>query len=493
MESNRDVRFSKAEEKLKPYFGRMANNNEAFRKGVSEATYQGESFVQHSLKRSFLSKCKIVQCDFSEAAVTGSTFIKCSLENCEINKASFMCCDFMNTVFFDIRGKTEATNFSHSNFLACEFIDGDIIHCTVFHSLFDNCTFENFEFRSSTWENTEFYNCKFNNVEMCNVNLEYTKFVDPTMKNVVLPLFQVAYMIGMPEYLRSTNDDVWLDGNNQRLSIQEYMLLWDDLCVWYENKNEYFPLANMVLATGDIQRAFSLIEEGISEALKIGDFRLIKHYCRLLTASPSFLPAQIGKIMSSLEDIYTEQDDKYKLNKYLSNFGEIRNLLLNGNFGMLTLKLTIKTDIPAEDSETVGCFVSELNEALLSIIGDSRSHSVELRHNSPHEFLVSLVNDPAQIMAILLQLGTLLAVSSKEIDLWIARIKHIYELKKAIKEDKKDRANKQQQKHESDEIKALQDNIELLREQLNEKEHSSNGQRVTVIIQHVVDVNFIIL
>jgi len=79
MDFNNKIRFEKAIHNLEPYFGKMTNNNDAFVNGAAGAVYEAESFRLSSIKRSFLSDCTFLQCDFTEASTTGSTFIKCKV------------------------------------------------------------------------------------------------------------------------------------------------------------------------------------------------------------------------------------------------------------------------------------------------------------------------------------------------------------------------------------------------------------------------------
>jgi hypothetical protein len=331
---------------------------------------------------------------------------------------------------------------------------------------------------------------------MSNANIEYTLFQGIRFHNVTLPLFQAAYIIGMPEYLLSTDETVYLVGNGNKINASEYITMLDDLCAWYESEGEYFPLSNIILAREGSEAAFELIKRGIIRSIKTADYRMIKQFCRLLTYGPQFTNEQIHMIIELFEEMVSVGvDDRYKLNKYLASIGEIRDMLLRGNFGMPILEVTVKTDIPADDSETIGQFVEQLNSKLMEIVGDSRSHYIELRHNSPHEFMISLSNLWDNIQPILVDLWVALGIAYPVMDKGLGLLQKYFSVTKVFedkKSKKKESTDNPMSSVEHDELVKLRVQNEMLREQISKYE-CMIFTRDDVLSRHVIDVNFVVV
>jgi len=412
--------FESSKKKLSMYGDdRVCNNNIIFENAIG-ATYSS-NYSYASLKRTHLTECIFKTANFTGAAITGSKFIKTTFDDCTIEGANLQCCDFVEVAFHNGEkgNKFENSTFSESTFYNCTFKNIYFYKSTIYNSLFYNCKFENCTIRTTTLEGTKFHQCRFYEVDLSNLNIDYTIFLEPTMNNVTLPFYQVAYIINGMSYLFNTNDEVWLASEKselKKIDLIEYKTLRKDLMAYYLGMNEYFPLANLYLSKNKVSAAFACVKEGIFRALRINDFRLIKHYCRLLTSTAVFQTNHIKDIYTMINEYYVPENmTLYETHNYINNISEIRNLLLNSDFNTSSLEIIIKTNIDSKDSEKISEFLKVITPKIDEIFGESRSQYIELRHNSDYTILINCANVISELMPILVSVYSLFGVIDKAV------------------------------------------------------------------------------
>jgi uncharacterized protein YjbI with pentapeptide repeats len=410
-------KVEKATESLYEYGdNRACSNNRIFNKAI-KATYYNDNYSYMSLKRTFLKECTIVKSDFSGAAVTGSKFIQTLFNNCVISGTNFQCCDFIESKFQDFYSKIETSNFSNSTFINSEFINVNFRMNTIFQSLFESCKFTDCIIDTSTLEGSIFRDCIFDHVDLSNLNIDYVILCNPIMNEVVLPFFQVPYIINGFSFLETTNDTIWIDSEkspNGKISIEEYLQLTNEMIIYFYGLKEFFPLANIYLAKGDVKTALACIMEGIERNSRQNDFRMIKHFCRLATSTPQFTTRDIKEIYHLLETRFEPETlTSRELHGYLSNIGEIRTILFNGNYNLQTLEMIIQTNIDSTEARKLSVFLEKLNKLLDDNNQNGRSQFVELRHNSDYTIFISCVNTFEQLMPILLSLYSVFGLVDK--------------------------------------------------------------------------------
>ena len=381
---------------------RACSNNRIFRKAI-KATYSGD-YSNRSLKRTFLKECKIQNSNFSGAAVTGSKFIQTFFEDCIISGAGFQCCDFVDSKLHDFSSDIEASNFSNSTFINTEFKNINFYKNTIFQALFENCTFTGCVIGTTTLEGSVFRNCIFTHVDLSNLNIDYVTLHNPVMNDVVLPFFQIPYIINGFLYLNTTNDDIWIDSEKSpcgKIKIEEYLQHINELIIYFYGLKEYFPLANIYLAKNDPKTALACIMEGIERASRQNDFRMIKHFCRLVTSTSQFTTKDMKEVYHLLETRFDPTSLTVReLHNYLLNIGEIRAILFHGNYGLQTLEIIIQTNINSDEAKRLSAFLEQLNKLLDEYNVSSRSQFVELRHNSDYNIFISIVDAFTQLMPI---------------------------------------------------------------------------------------------
>ena len=375
-------------------------------------------YTRKSFKRVNATNCRFNKSIFKAAAGTGARFTNVHFINCDFSGSNFQYCYFNNTNFTS-KTLIKGANFSHSIFINCCFNKINIKECTFFDCQFQNCTFLVSNIRSVTMENSIFYNCTIENIDLSHLNLEYTHFSDVIMKKVTLSPYQVAYIIGMPAYLKFTKDRVYLYTDKGKITAAEYNNLIDDLVKYYYSQNDFFPLANIMLSLSSYDKALDYIQRGIRESFDFSDFRMVKHFCRLAISCSSFSHTQLKFLYELITDLsYRKKLDINELHSYFINIGEIRELLLNGAQNMECVEFVIKTNIDKDDLIGINNFYNEINDIIKQCCSDKHIDSIELRHNSPYELLIKCIDLLPQIFMLISAMYSLLMVGSKSLDIY---------------------------------------------------------------------------
>jgi uncharacterized protein YjbI with pentapeptide repeats len=411
--------IKKAKTFLYKYDSGACSNNRIFNKAI-KATYKNKTFLNKSLKRTFLKECKIQNSNFTGAAVTGSMFIQTLFENCKILGTSFQCCDFIESELQDFSSQIEASNFSNSTFIDTKFKNIKFSTNTIYQSLFENCIFTDCVIGTTTLEGSIFRNCTFDHVDLSNLNIDYVTLHNPTMHDVTLPFFQVPYIINGLFYLNKTSDDVWIHSEKTlrgKIKKEEYLRYTEELIIYFYGLKEFFPLANFYLARNDPKTALACIMEGIERASKQNDFRMIKHFCRLLTSTPQFTGRDMKQVCCLLETLFDPASltDARNLHTYLMNIGEIRDILFKGNYGLQELEIIIQTNIDSSDAENFSVFSKKLNKLLDVFNKNNQLQFIESRHNSDWTVLINCVNPLEELKFVLASIYYAFGATAKAI------------------------------------------------------------------------------
>lgn len=420
-------------------------------------------FTRKDLKRINVSNCKFVDSSFNGVAATGSKFNDVHFFNCDFSGSNFQYCYF-NKASFTKDTLIKGANFSHGVFIDCVFDASTIIECTLFDCIFENCKFISSNIRTDTFENTTMRNCKFENIDLSHINLEYMKLETVRMQKVVLPPYQIPYIIGGPDYISKTSDTVQIYTDNGNITCEEYCDLYDELAAFFYAHNEYFPLANIYIALQKHELALECIQLGIREACDYFDFRMIKHLCRLACSNDAFNHTQLKQLYDLVTDLsYNNEWDLNTLHSYLLNIGEIRELLLNNVTNAQRVELLIKTNIDKDDLVAVNNLYNQINEIIRENCSSEHVDSIELRHNSPYEFFVTCVDMLPNILAFIGAVYSVLTIGNKFVDIY-----------KNVEETRRVHQQNEYYKLECEEKKL---DIEMKKKQLEQmQEHSSKSK-----------------
>lgn len=399
-------------------------------------------YTRNSLKRINANDCRFNKSIFKAVAAVGSKFSNVHFQQCDFSASNFQYCNFDN-VYFQENSFATGANFSHSIFMECHFDSIDIRECTFFDCQFHGCTFLSSNINSITLENSLFSHCTIRDMDLAHLNLEYTQIAETSMQEIILPPYQVAYIIGGPSYLFSTNDSIFVYTDNGKISITQYKKMVEDLLIYYHLQNEFFPMANIMIGFHEYEKAQVYIQEGIREAFDYFDFRMVKHYCKLAISCDYFSHTQLKFIYDLITELsYQKELGAKELHSYFINIGEIRELLLNTSDNKERVEFVIKTDIDKDDLISVNELYNRISKILKECCSADHIDFVELRHNSPYELLITCIDTMPTLMILIPTIYSLLSTGGKVLDFWKkfeeARSAHyqnsIYEYDKRLKE-----------------------------------------------------------
>jgi len=344
-----------------------------------------------------------------------------------------------------------------------------IIESTLYDCYFENCSFRNSTIRTNTLENSVICNCSIQCIDLAHINLEYTRFDNIKMTDVILPPYQVPYIIGAPAYLKQTDDSVYIYTDNGKVTHEGYCKKYDDLAAYFYSQKLYFPLANILIAKGKYSDAFNYIRLGIEESCDYSDFRLIKHYCRLACSDNHFSDAQLRVLYDLVTGLsYNNTWDVNTLHFYMLNIGEIRELLLNNSENKQRVDFIIRTNIDKDDLASINLLYNQVNTIIRESCSSTHIDSIELRHNSPYELYVTCIDALPYILLVVSTMYSLFSVGSKGLDLF--------------KKFEETISVQQQNKLFKYELEEKKLDIELKKEQLKQAQKKNSG----IITQSVI-------
>ena len=437
-----------------------------------------KDFTRKSLKRINAVKCHFLKSIFNGVAAAGSRFTNTTFQGCDFYGANFQYCFFEN-VRFNSRSKIKGSNFSHSVFVGCVFSDISIVESTLYDCYFEECSFSNSTIRTNTLENSSMCGCNLSDVDLAHLNLEYMKFEDVHLKNVILPPYQVPYLIGVPAYLKETEDEVFIYSDAGNKTANEYCCLYEDLEVYYYYHKEFFPLANILIARNQYQTAFDYIKAGIGEACDFFDFRMIKHYCRLACSCKQFAPSQLKQLYDLVTGFsYSASWNESILHSYMLNIGEIREILLNNSEDKQRVEFVVKTNIDKEDLKSINELYNHINRIIKETCSSSHVDSIELRHNSPYEIYVTCIDNLPNIMLFISTMYGIFMLGGKGLDF----VKKIEDTVGAHLQNKIHKIELQEKELD----------IELKKSELKEKNRSKSITTCSVVeLEHFIKCNSI--
>ena len=358
-----------------------------------------KDFSNKTLCHTILEHSQIEESNFDHAAVTGSIFNHCKFGNCSMELSDFEFCNFEHCDF-DSKSKISAS-FNNSTFFETEFHNITFDSALLTGSYFQKCVFDHVTIAYTTMENASFQECTFKDVNLQDLNMDFVELIEPSMKNVILPMAQIPYMFGCLQYLMGTNDDVLIIGtNSDPITTKKYLSEVLPLLIkYFAEKKEYFPIANIYISQGNVSEAFKFIVEGMAEAVAQRDFRMIKFYCKLISNNGVF-PEK------ALHDFYHKLCRLLPVNNieamsYIKNIGEIKYLLFDKTT-KTSLHITFLTNFNSKEIDKVACVIGRLFK-IAKMGSSTSSNDVELilSENSPLLIEVKVKGNIENLIALL--------------------------------------------------------------------------------------------
>lgn len=434
------------------------------------------NFKRKDLKRVNVKDTKFNCCSFEAAAGTGTKFTNAEFNNCDFTGSNFQDCYF-NVCKFSDKTLIEGANFSNGVFIDCVFENIIIKKSTLFDCRFENCVFDSCQIYSDTTESSVLCNCQISNIDLAHLNIEYMQIKNVCLKDVILPPYQIAYIIGAPVALLNSSNRIHVYTDDGAIDCEKYCKLYEELSLYYLEQKEYFPLANLLIAKSEFNEAYEYIKLGIEQSCDYFDFRMIKHFCRLACFTEVFTPQQLKYLYTLITQLsYTSSWDLNTLHSYMLHIGAIREILLNSSYDdKQCVDVLIKTNINKDDLNSINELYNTINVIMREECSEHHIDFIELRHNSPYELLVTCIDSLPKIFAFLSALYGILSVGNKFVDIY----KNIAEARRISQENSLYKYQKEQAQLE---IKLK--NIEL-QEKLSEMNKSKLSSIYTVTeIEH---------
>lgn len=351
-------------------------------------------FSDQNLRRSYYINSEIREANLTNVGFSGSIFISTNFYDCVINNTKLDFCELDNCNFVNTIGnKLLYLNFIESVICNSQFINLDISAANFTNAIFENVLFKDCTWKSLCLEGTVFKNTIFENVDFQKLNFEFSFFDNIKMSNVRLPFPTIPYIFNGLKYLMNTQDSIKISSaasESGSISVEEYLGNLNDLVIFYTKTQNYFPLANILIAQAKYDQAYAAILSGINFSMMyIRNFRLVYYYTKLLQITEKFTLEQRANIYNLIIKNSNQNNwrplDYYNFNHYID---KIRNTLLNelqNDF----LAITLTTNILCNEYSKISCLYQVLENVVNLIEKEYKNkiiHYIEIRHNSPHEF-----------------------------------------------------------------------------------------------------------
>lgn len=361
----------------------------------------GVSFSRQDMNRFEAFDAMFKDCDFGGAACNDSKFRNVCFISCDFSGATFQDASFTDCIF--INCNAEAVNFSRSKFINTKIKNATLKMSTLHQCYFENCYISGGSYHTANLYGTSIIKSSVRNIDLSQLDLEFIMILEITLEGtVVLHPYQISYIINGLIYAINNTDkytirtDVGLKSG--KYFIQQLNLLID----FYNARNEFFPIANILLSMEQIEEAINIITEGIGYSIDIKDFRMLRNYCWLLkeTSSVSINKKhEIYRTISSFINSISLTKSEFYL--YTTYMGEIREFLLNSLSGKPRLEIIINTSFIDDDIENI----NELFKCFTKILDKTKSSDhvdfIEIRHNSPYELIISCIDSLPQLLYII--------------------------------------------------------------------------------------------
>lgn len=376
----------------------LNGNNKKSIGGLTTQTIAGQRYEKLSMKRSRFQNIIYLQCTFENVAFSASSFRNVDFQDTELSGSSLACCNFFNCHFSNNSLKDimyVGNNLSQSNFTACEFKNTRFSGNGFLQTLFYNCNFYDVIFQSNTLEGSCFNGCCLEKINAGHTNIEFIELCNTKLKAVTFPFYQFAYVIGASDLLKKYSEDISFMAGDKRVTCTEYVYQIDNLILYYLDKQEYFPVCNLLIAKGDINEAQDVFLNGINSALETLDFRMIRHFCRLAKTHDLLDEITIHRAKKKMEDyLFNNTIPPERINDYIVNAGEIRKLLVSGKSDSVTYNFNIRTNVNKSDKagvEYVNALTNELNGTLAQYDFGQLGFQVAVSNHSPFEIAVDVI------------------------------------------------------------------------------------------------------
>ncbi|MDE7201740.1 MAG: pentapeptide repeat-containing protein [Lachnospiraceae bacterium] len=373
-------------------------NSKTSNGGSVRQTITKQNYEKISMKRSRFQNISYKDCTFENVAFSASSYHNVTFKQTKLSGNSFACCNFFNSMFVNKKADDvlyTGNNFSQSSFTTCNFKKIMFKSSGFLQSLFYNCRFDSVKFQSNTLEGSCFNSCYLEKIDAGHTNVEFIELLNTSLKSVVFPFYQFAYIIGASDFLNEPSDSISFIAGDKDVPLVDYIRQINNLIYYYDDKQEYFPVCNLLIAKGKMHEAQEVFLKGINQALDTLDFRMLRHLCRLAKRHDLLDEITVRRANKKIENyLYDDNIPPERINDYIVNTGEIRKTLLSGKSDSVTYSFNIRTNICKKNKKGVAYVNSlstELNDALSQNDFGQLGFQVAVSNHSPFEIIIDVV------------------------------------------------------------------------------------------------------
>lgn len=392
-------------------YARAENSIEA----IPGKTFYRENYRAKMLNHPIMEHIKFLECNFDEANVTGSIFRHCKFINCSLDQADFEFCEFYGCTFES--NAPIVSSFNESSFVETEFLQVHLHSCTFTGVFFQSCIFDGVRITVSTMENSLFRQCSFHNMDLRLLNMDYIELDHPHMENVILPLDQIPFIFGALQYLKDTKDSVKISkGESGSMTPAAFFKnVIPLLCIHFSRSEQYFPLANIFYSLDEKEKGYKAITDGLIFFISLRDFRMLKHFCKLIAYTGAFRPHTLHNLYHNyICRLYPQDAVGVDVPNYARHIVEIKALLFSST-QRASFHLTLGTNIRSFENWKLG----KALESLFSLArhrGEFHENDIEmvLRQNSPLQITVQLSGNEIQLLELLTAYLSLAGIADED-------------------------------------------------------------------------------
>ncbi len=328
-----------------------------------------------------------------------------------MDQGDFEYCDFYKC---DITSKKPISiAFNNSNFINSQIYNLNFYSSTFSNTFFDETSFSSVCIENCTLEGATFYHCTFDNVKLTETNIDFVEFFAPTFCNSSkIPMAQIIYTFGLLQYLMETDDNIVILGENETMTKEKYLaeklpkILQSFLNTDIEKEpSVLFPLINILLALKETEQATTYLHKALNLSAAIQDFRMIKHYCKLMNLDNNYSRKQKRKLYYEICNKFQPNlMTPWQIKNYSRNMGDIKYILLVEN-NLPTLVFHFVTNIFNKGIEKTGIIIQDIFQ-ISKKYQTSPDHDIriELSRNSPIMFSIEFTEVIQNIIAFLQEL-----------------------------------------------------------------------------------------
>ncbi len=335
---------------------------------------------------SSFEKCTWDKCDLTYVSGNGCHFTSCDFFACKIIDAAFQHALFDSDVFY--KNTFTGSNLAYSTFEWTIVKEAHIEGCAftgafIDHSIFQDCTISH-----SNFELCKFQNTIFKNVDLSNLTLKYVFFENVKMKDVKLPFMQIPYTFGGMQCIFCQKGNIKLvttNPNKLTLSVKEYKKMLPKLIRFFEDRGDYFPLANCYFSNNQFELAKKANKTGIITSTVTHDFRKLYFFCIQASQEIKISKKERGEIYNEINKmVQFDSLTSAEYREFRHYFPLIKKLMFDNPYNNPTLLISFHTNIAADDFQNLSLLMKSLDTIAENCSVKLDSKHVEIRHNSPN-------------------------------------------------------------------------------------------------------------